>query len=260
MTAFRHLEPEVTWTSNHTHGPLATACTGGDWRLTKKMICSLRALVSPVSPLLIFKSMALRIWNLEIIEKNLPDHEQHSRQTAATHVRNNWVQTLTLQATTDIRCCGLHSVSIIPSVQVTGCHNMSWTCIHVDWMSVWKGLTEFETTKLFIPVNFTFNPTTHWTTMHMPRLNPVWAHDFRETCSLQNTTVQSVHAASLKHGGCNRDYWSCKCGWKQSCKVGQHLQCQLDTPSDTNWVRNWVASFAPGEHGFHCPSMHHCFT
>jgi hypothetical protein len=26
-------------------------------------------LVSPVSPLLIFKSMALRIWNLEIIEK-----------------------------------------------------------------------------------------------------------------------------------------------------------------------------------------------
>jgi hypothetical protein len=27
-------------------------------------------LVSPVSPLLIFKSMALRIWNLEIIEKN----------------------------------------------------------------------------------------------------------------------------------------------------------------------------------------------
>ena len=95
MTAFRHLEPEVTWTSNHTHGPLATACTGGDWRLKKNWYAhSVRKserfpsptasnpfaplvllqecrseLVSPVSPLLIFKSMALRIWNLEIIEK-----------------------------------------------------------------------------------------------------------------------------------------------------------------------------------------------
>ena len=141
MTAFRHLEPEVTWTSNHTHGPLATACTGGDWRL-KKMICSFRAqewalliahrfkpffvplvllqecrseLVSPVSPLLIFKSMALRIWNLEIIEKFFwLINEQHSRQTAATHVQNNWVQTLTLQATTDIRCCGLQQRVLHP--------------------------------------------------------------------------------------------------------------------------------------------------
>ena len=113
------------------------------WWLTpqKKMICSLRAQEWALPFAHSFKpfcpscaSSRVSLWISEprqpttYIQKHgtahlelgnhwkefLTDHEQHSRQTAATHVQNNWVQTLTLQATTDIRCCGLQQRVLHP--------------------------------------------------------------------------------------------------------------------------------------------------